>query len=73
MLFYTFGHQLDTFLCAAKNSAAETFLNWHYGVAGGLLKTQGREGRKGREGEVRGDDGMGDLGLRGEEALHNFL
>ena len=65
MLFYTFGHQLDTFLCAAKNSAAETFLNWHYGVAGGLLKTQGRE--------VRGDDGMGDLGLRGEEALHNFL
>ena len=65
MLFYTFGHQLDTFLCAAKNSAAETFLNWHYGVAGGLLKTQGRE--------VGGDDGMGDLGLRGEEALHNFL
>ena len=65
MLFYTFGHQLDTFLCAAKNSAAETFLNWHYGVAGGLLKTEGRE--------VRGDDGMGDLGLRGEEALHNFL
>ena len=65
MLFYTFGHQLDTFLCAAKNSAAETFLNWHYGVAGGLLKTEGRE--------VAGDDGMGDLGLRGEEALHNFL
>ena len=65
MLFYTFGHQLDTFLCAAKNSAAETFLNWHYGVAGGLLKTQGRE--------VRGGDGMEDLGLRGEEALHNFL
>ena len=65
MLFYTFGHQLDTFLCAAKNSAAETFLNWHYGVAGGLLKTQGRE--------VGGDDGMGDLGLPGEEALHNFL
>ena len=23
--------------------------------------------------EVGGDDGMGDLGLRGEEALHNFL